>query len=315
MHPNISEKGGFMETVRLGFVGLGNMGLPMALRLMDQGYSLTVFDIRKERLHLLVARGARAANSPAEVASEVQVVLVNLPTPEVVREVALGPDGIIEGSAVRIYADLSTTGPKVAEEVSNGLEKKGIAALAAPVSGGVPGAEKGTLTVMASGSLQGFEQIQPILKVLGKNVFYLGEKPGLAQTMKLINNLLSGTAMLVTCEAFVLGVKAGLDPEIMLKIINLSTGRNSATEDKFPRAILPRTFTSGSTINVMYKDTKLCLEEAEALGVPMWVGNVVRQLFAYAISQGGGPRDGSTIIQYIEAWAGVQVGKVAPKDS
>lgn len=299
-----------MVTMRLGFVGIGNMGLPMALRLMDQGYSLTVFDIRKERVHPLIARGARAANSPADVASEVQVVLVNLATPEVVREVALGPHGIIEGSAVRIYMDLSTTGPKVAGEVSNGLGEKGIAVLDAPVSGGVPGAEKGTLTVMVSGPLQEFEQIQPILKVLGKNVYYIGEKPGLAQMMKLINNLLSGTAMIISCEAFVLGVKAGLDPEIMLKIINSSTGRNSATEDKFPRAILPRTFDLGFTIDVMYKDIKLCLEEAEVLGVPMWVGNVVRQLCTYAIGQGGGPRDGSTIIQYIEAWAGVEVGKV-----
>ena len=268
------------------------------------------FDIRKERVHPLITRGASAANSPAEVASEVQVVLVNLPTPEVVREVALGPHGIIEGSTVRIYADLSTTGPKVAAEVSNGLGEKGIAVLDAPVSGGVPGAEKGTLTVMVSGPLQKFEQIQSILKVIGKNVCYIGEKPGLAQIMKLINNLLSGTAMIISCEAFVLGAKAGLDPEIMLKIINSSTGRNSATEDKFPRAILPRTFDSGFKIELMYKDIKLCLEEAEALGVPMWVGNVIRQICAYAISQGGGPHDGSTIIQYMEAWAGVEVRKV-----
>jgi 3-hydroxyisobutyrate dehydrogenase-like beta-hydroxyacid dehydrogenase len=106
-----------------------------------------------------------------------------------------------------------------------------------------------------------------------------------------------------------LGVKAGLDPEIMLRVINASTGRNSATEDKFPRSILPRTFDWGFKTDLIYKDLKLCLEQAETLGVPMWVGNAVRQLWAYAVSQGGGPRDFTTIIQYIESWAGVEVRK------
>jgi 3-hydroxyisobutyrate dehydrogenase-like beta-hydroxyacid dehydrogenase len=297
-----------MAAVRLGFVGTGSMGLPIALRLMDQGYSLTVFNRKKERAEPLIARGARAADSPADVASEVEIILASLPTPDVVREVALGPHGIIEGSTVRIFLDLSTTGPKAAQLISAGLREKGIAALDAPVSGGVPGAEKGTLTVMVSGPVKAFEQVQSVLEAMAKKVYYIGEKPGLAQMMKLINNLLSATAMIVSSEAFVLGVKAGLDPEVMLKIINSSSGRNSATEDKFPRVVLPRTFDSGFKTDLMYKDLKLCLEEAENLNVPMWVGNAVRQLCAYAISQGGGPRDFSTIIQYIEAWAGVEVG-------
>jgi len=294
---------------KVGFVGVGNMGLPMAFRLLDRGYSLTVFSRRIERVQPLIARGARAASSPADVASEVPIVLVSLPTPDVVREVALGPHGIIEGSAIRIFVDLSTTGPVVTQRVSNGLGEKRIAFFDAPVSGGVLGAERGTLTVMVSGPVKEFEQVQPILEAIGKKVYYIGEKPGLAQTMKLINNLLSATAMVASSEAFVLGAKAGLDPEVMLRVINSSSGRNSATEDKFPRAILPRTFDSGFKTDLMYKDLKLCLEEAETLKVPMWVGNAVRQLCAYAISQGGGPRDFSTIIQYIEAWAGVEVKK------
>ena len=114
--------------------------------------------------------------------------------------------------------------------------------------------------------------------------------------------------MIISSEAFVLGAKAGLDPEIMLKVINSSSGRNSATEDKFPRAVIPRTFKSGFKTDLMYKDLKLCLEEADALRVPMWVANTVRQICAYAISQNGGSRDFSTIIQYIESWAKVQVG-------
>jgi 3-hydroxyisobutyrate dehydrogenase len=296
-----------MMTRRLGFIGIGNMGLPMASRLIDRGYRLTVFDIRGDALQPLVARGARVGKSPAEVASEAETVLVSLPRPEVVREVALGINGIVKGSIARIYVDLSTTGPRVAEQVADGLAEKGIEVLDAPVSGGVSGAKKGTLTVMVSGPLSVFEDGKPLLEIIGKKVIYVGQRPGLAQMMKLVNNLLSATAMAASSEAFVLGTKAGLDPEIMLKVINQSTGRNTATEDKFPGAILPRTFDWGFNTDLMYKDVKLCMEEAETLGVPMWVGNAVRQLWAYAVSQGGGPRDFTTIIQYIECWAGVEV--------
>jgi 3-hydroxyisobutyrate dehydrogenase-like beta-hydroxyacid dehydrogenase len=257
----------------------------------------------------LTAEGAQEADSAAGVASEAEIVLVCLPTPDAVQEVALGPGGSIEGSTVKVYVDLSTTGPQVAELVSDGLRKKGISVFDAPVSGGVLGAEKGTLTVMLSGPQAEFQQVEPILRILARNVYYIGDKPGMAQMMKLINNLLSATAMVISSEAFVLGVKAGLDPEVMLRIINSSSGRNTATEDKFPRAILPRTFESGFKTDLMYKDLKLCLEQAEALKVPMWVGNAVRQLCAFAISQAGGPRDFSTIIQYIETWANVKVGK------
>ncbi len=297
-------------TKKVGFIGIGNMGLPMARRLIDGGYGLTVFDMRKEAVRPLVTRGARAVTSPAELASEAHTILVSLPTPDVVREVALGPLGIVTGATVRAYVDLSTTGPQVAELVANGLGEKGISVLDAPVSGGVSGAEEGTLTVMVSGAPLVFEELKPILGVIGKNVIYVGETPGLAQMMKLVNNMLNATALAASSEAFVLGVKAGLDPEIMLKVINESTGRNSATEDKFPRSILPRTFDWGFTTNLMYKDLKLCLEHAETLGVPMWVGNAVRQLWAYAVSQGGGPRDFTTIIQYIESWAGVEVSRL-----
>jgi 3-hydroxyisobutyrate dehydrogenase-like beta-hydroxyacid dehydrogenase len=296
-------------TRRLGFIGIGNMGLPMASRLMDRGYGLSVFDIRGDAVQPLVTGGARLAKSPAEVASEAETVLVSLPTPEVVREVALGANGIVKGSIVRTYVDLSTTGPRVAELVEKELREKGIEVLDAPVSGGVSGAEKGTLTVMVSGTLSVFEDVKPLLEIIGRKVIYVGQRPGLAQMMKLVNNFLNATALAASSEAFVLGVKAGLNPEIMLKVFNESTGRNSATEDKFPRSILPRTFDWGFKTDLMYKDVKLCLEEAETLGVPMWVGNAVRQLWAYAVSQGGGPRDFTTIIQYIESWAGVEVRK------
>ena len=294
---------------KVGFVGIGNMGFPMAIRLIDKGYGLTVFDIREATVRPLMERGAQVANSPAEVASSVETVLVSLPSPNSVQEVALGPNGLINGSALKIYIDLSTTGPQVAAEVAKQLGKKGIITLDAPVSGGVPKAEKGTLTIMVSGPSQTFEHVRPILEVVGNILFFIGEKPGLGQMMKLVNNLLSATVLAASCEAFVLGTKAGLNPEVMLKVINSSTGRNSATEEKFQKFILSRTFDYGFKTDLIFKDLKLCLEQAEVLGVPMWIGNAVRQLWAYVVSQGGGTRDFTTIIQYIEAWAGVQVGK------
>lgn len=296
-------------TTGLGFVGLGNMGSPMAFRLMERGYELTVFDIRESVMQPLIARGARAANSPADVASKTETVLVSLSTPDIVREVAVGLDGLVNGSAIKTYIDLSTTGPQVAELVAGRLGEKGIETLDAPVSGGVPGAKKGSLVVMVAGSQSIFEKVRPILQIIGKNVFYIGQKPGFAQMMKLINNILSATALAASSEAIVLGVKAGLDPETMIKVINAGSGRNTATEDKFPKSILPGTFDYGFKTDLMYKDVKLCLEQAEVMGMPMWIGNAVKQIWAYAVSQGGGPRDFTTIIQYIEILAGVEAGK------
>jgi 3-hydroxyisobutyrate dehydrogenase-like beta-hydroxyacid dehydrogenase len=301
-------KGRETMPMSIGFIGTGKMGFPMALRLMDQGYGLIVYDIRQEAMQPLLGRGARAARSPVEVASEVESVFVSLPSPVTVEEVALGPGGLIHGSNLKIFVDLSTTGPEIAKRVAGRFKEKGIVALDGPVSGGVPGAEKGTLTIMISGPSKVFDRVRPLLEAIGKNLFYVGEEPGLGQMMKLVNNLLSATALAASSEAFVLGVKAGLDPGVMLQVINASTGRNSATEGKFEKYILPRSFDYGFKTDLVYKDLRLCLEQAESLGVPMWIGNAVRQLWAYAVSQGGGPRDFTTIIQYLEQWAGVEVG-------
>jgi 3-hydroxyisobutyrate dehydrogenase-like beta-hydroxyacid dehydrogenase len=290
----------------LGFIGLGKMGAPMAGRLLDAGYALTVFDAREAALAPFVARGAKAAASPAAVASAVETVLVSLPTPDVVKEVALGSNGIASGTQAKTFVDLSTTGPRGAQDIAARLAEAGIAAVDAPVSGGVGGAQKGTLAVMAACKPALFQALKPILEVLGK-VFYLGDKPGLGQTMKLANNLLSATAMAITSEAMVMGVKAGLDPRVMLDVINAGSGRNSASQDKFPKAILPRTFDFGFTTELMYKDVKLFMQEAEAMGLPMWVASAVRQLWFLTYSQIGPEKDFTTIVQCVEKWAGVEV--------
>jgi len=295
-----------MTEARLGFIGVGRMGGPMAGRLLDAGYQLAIHDTSEAAMAPLLARGAQRCASPAAVASSAETLLVSLPTPWVVRDVALGPNGIAAGSRVKTLVDLSTTGPRVATEVARALAPKGIAAVDAPVSGGVPGAQKGTLAVMVSCPAQLFEQLEPVLRVFGK-VFLVGERPGMGQTMKLANNLMSATALAITSEAMVMGVKAGLDPKVMLDVINAGSGRNSASQDKFPRSVLPRSFDFGFTHELLYKDVKLCLDEAEALGVPMWVGNAVCQLLGVAKVRQGPSADITTIVKCVEEWAGVEV--------
>ena len=289
--------------MHLGFIGVGKMGGPMAGRLLDAGHTLTVYDRSEAAMKPLVQRGARQAASVAALAGEVEIVLVSLPTPDIVREVA---ESLPRGAKVRTFVDLSTTGPRVARDIAAVLEAKGIAAVDSPVSGGLAGARNGTLAVMFSCAQDRRALLEPVLKVFGK-LFYLGDKPGLGQTMKLANNLLSATAMAISSEAIVMGVKAGLDARVMVDVINVSSGRNTATMDKFPKSILPRSFDFGFTNGLMHKDVKLCVEEAEAMGVPMWVGSAVRQLWAYSATHMGADTDFTTIVRCIEEWAGVEV--------
>jgi 3-hydroxyisobutyrate dehydrogenase-like beta-hydroxyacid dehydrogenase len=291
----------------LGFVGVGRMGGLMAARLLDAGYRLCVYDVAAEATRPLVARGAELAASPAEVASIADIVLISLPTPDVVREVALGGNGgILNGSHVRIVVDLSTTGPGVAGEVAAKLAERRIGWVDAPVSGGVTGARAGTLAVMVSCPVPTFQEVEPVLKVFGR-LFYTGEKPGLAQTAKLANNLLAATALVATSEVMAMGVKAGLDARVLIDIINASSGRNSATQDKFPRAVLPGTFDFGFTTGLSYKDVRLCVDEAETLGVPMVVGAAVREMLAVTRARFGPDSDFTFIAKVLEEWAGVEI--------
>ncbi len=286
----------------------------MARRLIQAGFSLTIFDTSEEIVRPLLEMGAGRAHSAAEVASAAEIVLASLPTPPVVQAAALGPRGIAEGRRVKIFIDTSTTGATYAKRVAEGLAAKGIAAVDAPVSGGLGGAEKGTLAVMVSCPDEIFVQVEPVLKHLGK-LFHVGSQPGQGQTMKLLNNLLSATAMAISSEAVVMGVKAGLDPKQIVDVINSGTGRNSATEDKIPRFVIPRTFNLGFAIGLLNKDIRLCMEEAEALGVPMVVGSAVKQLLAITVGSEGAEADMSEVVKPVERWAGVQVGGQAAHQS
>jgi hypothetical protein len=290
----------------IGFVGLGQMGGPMTKRLQAARYGLVVHDVRAEAMDALMAEGAEPAASPAEVAERAEVVLVSLPTPEAVRAVALGADGLIHGGAIRTYVDLSTTGQAVAVEVAATLGERGIVTLDAPVSGGVRGAVKGTLAVMAAGPASELERVRPLLEAFGR-VFHVGERPGLGQLMKLANNFLSATAIVATAEAVVLGVKGGLDPATMLAVINASTGRNTASEDKFPRQVLSGKYAAGFTTGLLTKDLGLCAAAAAALGVPMPVAAEVYGQWQRAVAEIGADADITRIVTLVERAAGARI--------
>jgi 3-hydroxyisobutyrate dehydrogenase-like beta-hydroxyacid dehydrogenase len=283
----------------LGFVGTGKMGGPLANRLLDAGHSLTVYDIREKAMAPLIARGAVAASSSHRVADRADIVFFSLPEPEDVRGEAIGENGVISGERAKILIDLSTTGRPTTLIVAEALAQKGIAMVDAPVSGGVAGATKGTLAVMASGDPAALTRVSPLLGIFGR-LFVIGDRPGMAQVMKLANNLLSATSLAIASEAVVMGAKAGLDPRLMIEVINAGTGRNSATETKFPQSILTRRFGYGFATGLMHKDVRLCLEEARSLGTPMAVGEAVRAIWQAAEGELGADSDYTEIFRYLE---------------
>ncbi len=295
-----------MSKQTFGFIGLGNMGLPLAGRLMQAGHDLVVHDTQEAAMRRLEDAGARRAASAADLAGQVDTVFLSLPTPEVVRHVALGPGGLAEGQRIKRVVDLSTIGPRTAGEVARGLAQRDILYVDSPVSGGIPGAQKGTLAVMVSCPRAVYEDLVAVLSNFGKP-FFLGESAGQAQTMKLANNVMSAAAVAITSEAMVMGVKAGLDPQVMLDVINSGSGRNTASMEKFPRSVLTRKFDVGFAAALAYKDVRLCVDEAEALGVPMVVGSAVREMLTITNAMFGGNADYSEVVKVCEAWAGVEV--------
>ena len=295
--------------MKVGLIGLGNMGYHFGSRLLAAGHDLVVFDNSPAALERLREKGAKVAASPRALADQVELVMLCLPMPTIVESVVCAEDGVMHGQAVRVIVDLSTTGPSVTDAVASQAAAHQIEWIGSPVSGGTIGAEKGTLTLMASGPEAAFKSAEPVLQVLGKNIFYLGAAPSLGQTMKIVNNTLCAVSIVASCETLVYGAKAGLDPQTMLDVINVSSGRSFATQEKIPQCIVNREFPTRFTTDLLHKDIKLCMEEAEKLGVPMTVSPAARQFLAFAISQGDGPRDYANIIRHIEGWAGQEFGQ------
>ncbi len=289
---------------RVGFVGLGAVGGPMARRLVESGHHLSVYDVAPLAASALAEAGAEVCESARGVADAAELVLVSLPSPEVVSEVARQ---LVGGSALRIYVDLSTTGPQVAEEVAELLGTAGVGVVDAPVSGGKAGAESGQLTVMVAGAAENIAVARPVLELLGSRIFVVGDRPGQGQAVKVINNLMSACSMAITAEATSLGVKAGLDPATLLEVVAASSGSNTAAAQKFPAYVLTRTFHQGFRLNLMAKDVRLCLSEARRHNVPMLLGATVEQLWNLGEATFPDDADFIEIVRMFEEWANVTI--------
>jgi 3-hydroxyisobutyrate dehydrogenase-like beta-hydroxyacid dehydrogenase len=285
----------------VGFLGLGRMGAPMASRLVGHVDRLIVHDISPAAVDALVMKGAERAGSAAALGEKCDIVLLSLPTPPIVRDAVAD---VVSGGNPRVICDLSTSGPKLAQELNEMLGPLGVASFDAPVSGGIRGAELGSLAIMVGGPEALYPDVHPILDRIG-TPFFMGETAGAGQVAKLANNLLSLAAIATTAEAMTLAIKAGLDPVRMIEVLNAGTGANSATRDKWPRAVLPRTFDFGFSAQLSLKDTRLALAEAQAMGVPLPTGERLAALLDRVLATYGDDADFTAMAKVVEADAGL----------
>lgn len=283
----------------IGFIGAGVMGGPMILRLLGEGYEVIVHDQAATALAALDGSGAHIAESPRSVADQAPIVFTSLPHVQALKEVVLGANGLVHGQAIKVIVELSTVGAATHNEIAPILAGHAIDMVDAPVSGGAERARAGTLAIMAAGSPAALSLAHASLSSFGK-VFIVGDTPGQAQLLKVLNNMLSSTAVAITSEAFVAGMRAGLAPGIMLDVFNAGTGCNTATRDKFPAHVLTGTFDYGFSLGGVCKDIDLAMASCRELGVPAQVGNAVSTLWHLAAQESGTAQDMTTLIHYID---------------
>jgi 3-hydroxyisobutyrate dehydrogenase-like beta-hydroxyacid dehydrogenase len=293
--------------MKVGVIGLGNMGGRIAHRLLQQGVPIRVYDTNPNTTTHFQSLGALPIVSPKELAKESDVILTVLPNAQIVKAVVLGPEGILEGiQSGSIVIDVTTSLPKVTKELGEQFLRKGAHLLDAPVSGGTKKAEQGQLTLMVGGEAEILQRVLPILQHIGTNIIHVGAL-GAGHTIKALNNLLTATTLGITAEALSIGVKMGLDPDKMLQVINTSSGRNHSSEVKFPQQVLSRKFEVGFTVDLMKKDTEIALQLAEEQDIPVVLSAAVVTLWREAVESGFGMEDHTAIARYIEQLAGVEI--------
>jgi 3-hydroxyisobutyrate dehydrogenase len=292
---------------QIGFIGLGNMGVPMAGRLMEGGYALVVNDIRQDAARPLLARGATWAASPAEVAAAAQTVITILPTSREVRDVLLGAKGLLE--ALRpgsLVIEMTSADPSATRDLEREVAARGAALIDAPVSGGVRGAVEGSLAIMVGGDPALLERARPVLARMGKNIFHAGPV-GAGHAIKLVNNMCSGGILALTIEAVAVAARSGVDPTRAVEILQASSGRSNASDNKFPRFILNGAFDAGFAIRLMMKDLDGYGRLAQESGVPSPVARAAAEVYRLAMARGMAEQDHTAIARIIEEWAGVSL--------
>ena len=291
----------------IGFVGLGNMGGPMAVNMAKNGHKLTVHDLRKESAIELLEMGAEWSDTPKGVVGKNEVVFTSLPVPRDVETVVLGENGIVEGtSGDNIYVDLSTNSPTTIRRIHDECALKGIKVLDAPVSGATYGAAAGTLAGRVGGDEEIFKQIKPALDAIGSHVVYCGPI-GNGMVTKICNNLLSMGIGVLMSEALTLGVKAGMDLEVLADVITNSTGGNKRLADKFPRFLFQGNFEPGFATALAAKDVRLATDLGREYGIPMELSNLVDLRHVEALFKGWGHEDSDAVAKLQEEKSGIQL--------
>jgi 2-hydroxymethylglutarate dehydrogenase len=290
----------------IGFIGIGQMGKHMARHIMEAGFSLTVHDIIKEAARPLLEKGARWADTPAAIARTCQVVISSLPVPRDVESVIYGENGL--KSAWKngdIYIDMSTNSPTTIRRIADDAKAMGVAVLDAPVSGGTKGAEAGTLAIMVGGDTASLEKVRKVLETMGQRIFPVG-RVGCGNITKLVNNMISLACNSISAEGFALGVKAGIDPEVLLEIIKVSTGDNWCAR-QYPLTTFKGNFEPGFKVSLAYKDISLALDCGEEYGVPLPVGIAVQKDLNDTITAGYKDKGVDAVILPLEDTAGIKV--------
>lgn len=295
--------------MKVGFIGIGNMGKPMAENLLKAGYEVNVYDLVKEPVEEMAAKGAVACETNTELASKSDVIFTSLPNGKIVESVMTGENGVIaackEGAVI---IDMSSVAPSTTEQMAKIAAGHGVSYVDAPVSGGTAGAKAGTLTIMVGADEETYAKIKPVLEVIGKNIYLMG-KAGLGDAMKIVNNMLFGCNMAALAEALVLGVKCGLKPETMKEIISVSSGGSYALNAKMEKFIMNDQFNGGFAMALQHKDLGLALEAGKDVGVPTPVAGLATQMFQCGMAEGLSREDMSAVIKVYENMTGVKVRK------
>lgn len=294
--------------MRIGFIGLGHMGKPMALNLVKAGHEVWVHSRSRGPIEALLAAGAKEAATPAELAGKVDWLGTCLLTPEQCEAIYLGPNGVASsGRTELLCVDFATIAPAVSRRIGAALAEKGIRYLDAPISGGSWGAAAATLSIMVGASEADFDEARPVLEKLGSKIFHMGP-PGAGVSTKICNNMITGTVHVLVGEAMVLGTKAGIDPRKLFEVLAGSSARSNTLERMVPKFVLPRKFDPDSTIESIMKDLEAAISTGKSLGVRLLLANVAQQCYLEAAGHGHGQKDVSAVILPMEEVAGVKVG-------
>jgi len=292
--------------MKVGFIGIGQMGGPMSRHLLEAGYDLTVHDLRRDAVKHLLDKGAKWADAPKAIAETCDVVISCLPTPIQVQEVVYGARGLMAGwKTGDIYVDMSTNSPTVIRQVAIDAKPMGVAVLDAPVTGGTRGAREGTLSIMVGGDKIFLEKIREILQAMGKKIFHVGDV-GCGNVAKLVNNLISLTNNIINAQAFVLGVKAGIDPQILWEITTSGTANNWNLQ-QYPQTVFQGNFEPGFRLSLGFKDIGLAIQLGREYGVPLSVGAATEQSLLEAKAAGFEDKSVDGFMLYLEKLVGVEV--------